>query len=231
MFAFGEPPDFGVQQAARTRSGASTSRPEQRDQPERQPAPRLTVRGGAPRSRATAKFTARPHSISRGRSRPRRARGRHRRERRAHRRFLYSARLRLSRAIRGTAWALVAAGVARSGAPAPARASPGGRCWRAAAAAPAALCVAVPRTKARDVAVCALQMWAYLAAYEMPNDDPQRLRDRVSTSSIRSRSTACSGFGRPPTQRLQRAFAAPGRSTASSACSPGATGCGSRCRT
>ena len=45
--------------------------------------------------------------------------------------------------------------------------------------APVALCVARPRTRTRDVAVCLLNMWAYLAAYEMPNDDPERLAARV----------------------------------------------------
>ena len=39
-------------------------------------------------------------------------------------------------------------------------------------AAPVGLCVAVRRTRTRDVAVCALQMWAYLAAYKSPHDDP-----------------------------------------------------------
>ncbi len=49
----------------------------------------------------------------------------------------------------------------------------------AAAAAPAALVVAVPRSRARDVALCALNMWAYIAAYEMPNDDHEALERRV----------------------------------------------------
>ena len=48
-----------------------------------------------------------------------------------------------------------------------------------AAAAPVAVCVALPRTRTRDVATCALQMWAYLAAYEMPHDDPEALARRV----------------------------------------------------
>ena len=30
--------------------------------------------------------------------------------------------------------------------------------------APVGLCVALPRSRGRDVATCALQMWAYLAA-------------------------------------------------------------------
>ena len=47
-----------------------------------------------------------------------------------------------------------------------------------AALAPVALCVAVPRSRARDLSICALNMWGYLAAYEMPHDDPQRLAGR-----------------------------------------------------
>ena len=44
-----------------------------------------------------------------------------------------------------------------------------------AALAPLALCVLVPRSRARDVGTCVLQMWAYVATYEMPNDDPEAL--------------------------------------------------------
>jgi membrane-associated phospholipid phosphatase len=76
--------------------------------------------------------------------------------------------------------------------------------------APPALCVAVPRSKARDVAVCALNMWAYIAAYEMPHDDPQRLaaRTRIDYPIAADRAL---GLGLPPTLRLQRAFSAPGK--------------------
>ena len=74
---------------------------------------------------------------------------------------------------------------------------------------PAALCVAVPRSRARDIGVCALNMWAYLAAYEMPNDDPQALAARVRVDYPIAIDRAL-GFGVPPTLRLQRAFAAPG---------------------
>ena len=60
----------------------------------------------------------------------------------------------------------------------------------------------------RDVAVCALNMWAYIAAYEMPHDDPERLaaRVRVRYPMIADRAL---GLGVIPTIRLQRAFAAP----------------------
>jgi hypothetical protein len=79
-----------------------------------------------------------------------------------------------------------------------------------AAAAPVALCVARPRTPARDVLTCVLQMWAYLTAYQMPNDDPESLRRRVRIDYP----VACDrvlGLGEPPTLRLQRWLATPGR--------------------
>jgi hypothetical protein len=78
-----------------------------------------------------------------------------------------------------------------------------------AAIAPAALAVALPRSRARDAAVCGLQMWAYLAAYEMPHDDPEELAARVH---VRYPIVAdrILGLGRIPTVRLQRAFARPG---------------------
>jgi membrane-associated phospholipid phosphatase len=78
-----------------------------------------------------------------------------------------------------------------------------------AAAAPAALCVAAPRGRARDAAVCALQMWAYLAAYEMPNDDPEALRDRVHVD-YPIKIDRVLGLGKIPTQRLQQMFSQDG---------------------
>jgi len=74
---------------------------------------------------------------------------------------------------------------------------------------PIALCVVVPRSRARDVGVCALNMWAYVAAYEMPHDDPQALADRVRVRYPIAVDRAL-GLGVPPTLRLQRAFSAPG---------------------
>jgi len=79
----------------------------------------------------------------------------------------------------------------------------------AAAAAPVAVCVAVPRTRTRDVAACALQMWAYLAAYEMPHDDPEALAARVRID-YPVQIDRVLGFGVPPTLRLQRLLSAPG---------------------
>jgi membrane-associated phospholipid phosphatase len=75
--------------------------------------------------------------------------------------------------------------------------------------APLALCVAMPRSRSRDVALGVLNMWAYLAAYEMPYDDPERLAARVRVDYPIAIDRAL-GLGVPPTLRLQRAFAAPG---------------------
>jgi membrane-associated phospholipid phosphatase len=79
----------------------------------------------------------------------------------------------------------------------------------AAFTAPLALCVGVRRSRARDVAVCALNMYAYVAAYELPHDDPEELtaRTRVGYPAAADRVL---GLGVPPTLRLQRAFSAPG---------------------
>ncbi|HEX8101541.1 MAG TPA: phosphatase PAP2 family protein [Solirubrobacteraceae bacterium] len=79
-----------------------------------------------------------------------------------------------------------------------------------AATAPLALCVLVPRSRARDVGACILQMWAYVATYEMPNDDPERLQARVHVG-YPVRVDSAIGLGAPPTLRLQRTFGRPGR--------------------
>jgi hypothetical protein len=80
----------------------------------------------------------------------------------------------------------------------------------AAAVAPAALSVAAPKGRARDAAVCCLQMWAYLAAYEMPNDDPETLRARVKVD-YPIKIDRVLGLGKLPTQRLQHTFAREGQ--------------------
>src|ERR1035441_501378 len=92
--------------------------------------------------------------------------------------LILASLLRASRAIKATAWALVAAGVAAPVLRRRVKLPPAG-VIAASALAPAALVVAMPRGRARDTGVCALNMWAYLAAYEMPHDDPQRLASRV----------------------------------------------------
>ncbi len=72
--------------------------------------------------------------------------------------------------------------------------------------APLGLAVAVRRSRRRDVAVCALQMWAYLAAYKTPHDDSgaQAARVRVDYPIAADRVL---GLGELPSTRLQRRFA------------------------
>lgn len=82
----------------------------------------------------------------------------------------------------------------------------------ASGAAPFALCVVRPRTPVRDVLTCCLQMWAYLAVYEMPHDDPAALQARVHVD-YPARVDRLLGGGVLPTVRLQRRLARPGRTT------------------
>jgi hypothetical protein len=70
---------------------------------------------------------------------------------------------------------------------------------------PVSFAWSLPRTRARDAAIYALQMWAYVAHYEMPNDDPDALRARVRVRYPIRVDTAL-GLGVPPTIRLQRAL-------------------------
>ena len=74
---------------------------------------------------------------------------------------------------------------------------------------PAALMLATRPSRARAGAVYALQMWAYLAHYDMPDDDPdwieRRLKVRYPIVTDR-----LLGGGEIPTIRLQRALAANG---------------------
>ncbi len=72
--------------------------------------------------------------------------------------------------------------------------------------APLGLCVAVRRSRTRDVAVCVLQMWAYLAEYKAPHDDEQAQRGRVHVS-YPILADRLLGLGELPTVRLQRALA------------------------
>jgi hypothetical protein len=101
------------------------------------------------------------------------------------------------------AWAAVCGGIAlplarkRLRLPAPATALVAG-------AAPFGLAVAVPRSKKRDAAVYALQMWAYIVLHELPHDDPERLERRVHVDYPLAVDRAL--FGRTPTPVLQRAL-------------------------
>ncbi|MGB2710355.1 MAG: phosphatase PAP2 family protein, partial [Conexibacter sp.] len=56
---------------------------------------------------------------------------------------------------------------------------------------------------------CVLQMWAYLAAYEMPHDDPAALERRVQIDYPVDVDRVL-GLGTPPTLRLQRLLSEPG---------------------
>ncbi len=117
--------------------------------------------------------------------------------------------MRVSTGIRATAWALVATGVAAPALRRRLRLTPT-TVLGAAGFAPVALCVAVPRSRTRDVAVCALNMWGYIAAYEMPHDEPDTLAARVKVEYPIAVDRVL-GLGETPTQRLQHAFAQPGQ--------------------
>jgi membrane-associated phospholipid phosphatase len=112
--------------------------------------------------------------------------------------------------LRALAWVAVGAGIAlplarrRLRLPAPVTLA-------AVAAAPIGITVAAPRTRKRDVALYALQMWAYIVVHELPYDRPERLERRVHVEyPIKVDETL---FGSPPTVVLQRALARPGRPT------------------
>jgi membrane-associated phospholipid phosphatase len=79
----------------------------------------------------------------------------------------------------------------------------------AAAATPFAL-AAFPRSRARDVGMCVLQMYAYVVTYKMPNDDPDKLMARVRVE-YPVKADRFIGRGTTPTLRLQRALSSPER--------------------
>jgi len=80
-------------------------------------------------------------------------------------------------------------------------------------AAPVGLCVAVRRSRTRDVATCGLQMWAYLAAYKTPHDDAESQAQRVHIH-YPIRADRVLGLGELPSVRLQRTLARGGASAA-----------------
>ena len=71
--------------------------------------------------------------------------------------------------------------------------------------APAALAVAEPRSPLRDAGIWTLQMWAYFAAFDMPDDDPDALLRRLKVDYT-IRVDRAIGAGTTPTIRLQRAL-------------------------
>jgi membrane-associated phospholipid phosphatase len=76
----------------------------------------------------------------------------------------------------------------------------------ACATGPLALAVLKPRSHRRDVALFALQMWAFTMAHELPYDDQARLRRRLLTRYPITLDRAI-GLGSLPNVRLQRALA------------------------
>ncbi len=114
----------------------------------------------------------------------------------------------VAKLVRTAAWATVVAGVAapmvrrRLRMPAPVTIA-------AAYAAPLAASTLWPQSRRRDIALCLLQMHAYVAAYKMPADDLATFEKRVHVGYPIVVDRAI-GFGRLPTQRLQQAFATPG---------------------
>jgi membrane-associated phospholipid phosphatase len=78
--------------------------------------------------------------------------------------------------------------------------------------APVAIAAGFRRSRGRDAAVWAAQMWAYKAAFEMPNDDSDRLRRRAHFDYPIAVDRAL-GLGKPPGRRLQRRLRQRGRLT------------------
>src|SRR5829696_4671381 len=76
----------------------------------------------------------------------------------------------------------------------------------ACAGGPLALAVLRPRTPRRDVALFAMQMWAFTVVHELPFDDPARLRGRLRTRYPIALDRLI-GLGRLPNTRLQRGLA------------------------
>ena len=114
-------------------------------------------------------------------------------------------RVRRSTVLRAVAWGVVAAGVAAPLARKRVKAPPV-VLQGVAFAAPLGLCVAARRSRTRDVAVCTLQMWAYLAAYKSPHDDPDA-QERRTHFDYPIAADRVLGLGELPTLRLQRTFA------------------------
>lgn len=119
--------------------------------------------------------------------------------------------MRSSRALRSLAWGAVAVGVAAPLVRHRLRLRPP-VVTALSFQAPIALALATRRTRLRDAGVYALQMWAYYAHYDMPDDDPDALlrRTRVDYPIRVDRLIGC---GELPTRRLQRALGRRGELT------------------
>jgi hypothetical protein len=113
--------------------------------------------------------------------------------------------VRRRRAIRATAWGVVAAGVLAPVARRKVKAPPLAM-QTLAFCAPLGLCVAMRRSRTRDVAACGLQMWAYVAAYKSPHDRPAEQVRRVHVDYPIAIDRIV-GLGELPTVRLQHRLA------------------------
>jgi hypothetical protein len=80
----------------------------------------------------------------------------------------------------------------------------------AVASGPPALAALRPRTRARDAALYALQMWGFLNAKDLPHDDPEALRKRLRIDYPMQADLAIGG-GELPNVRIQRALEGLGR--------------------
>jgi membrane-associated phospholipid phosphatase len=75
-----------------------------------------------------------------------------------------------------------------------------------AASGPLAVAVLAPRSRKRDVALFAMQMWAFTVVHEMPYDDPEALRRRLYTR-YPIKVDSLIGGGRLPGKSLQELLA------------------------
>jgi membrane-associated phospholipid phosphatase len=89
---------------------------------------------------------------------------------------------------------------------------PAGVTIAASAAGPLGLAVLRPRTKARDAALYAIQMWGFTMVHELPYDKPDRLERRLRID-YPIRADRIIGLGELPNSRLQRLLSRPGRVT------------------
>ncbi len=108
--------------------------------------------------------------------------------------------------MRATAWGVVAAGVMAPLLRRHIKAVPPLVTQTVAFAAPVGLSVAMRPSPRRDVGICCLQMWAYVAAYKTPNDDEQAQAKRVRIDYPIDVDRVL-GAGELPTVRLQRRLA------------------------
>ncbi len=76
----------------------------------------------------------------------------------------------------------------------------------ACAAGPLGLTVLQPRSRRRDVALFAMQMWGFIVVHELPYDSPERLRARLRARYPITVDKVLGG-GRLPNARLQRTLA------------------------